>query len=315
MSTTYPTHSANGRSSGRAPQRPSDLMGAVFKGRGRNYLSLLACPVDGAPLTVTGDSVHCSTNPDHVYPMEDGILRLVPSEQRATFDQRSLEHETNRAAQGWKTPGEDDFKALPQTGLGGYPAGYWDGQAVGTALLWRFLEAIRLREGGLPVGPRGEAAVLGAGLGWLAYALDVAGYTTLAIDAHAGTQHGLGVYPIARYLRVQADPAQPPLAEGKLDLVVVQDGLAHLGDDGAQQAAFEAAISALKPGRWLVFMDAVAPTEDAVDAVSTLFEDAGLVLMAKPERRGWRSAVWELRDRLVGRPPEVPPVLVAQKPV
>jgi hypothetical protein len=36
--------------------------------------------------------------------------------------------------------------------------------------------------------------------------------------------------------------------------------------------------------------------------------------MAAPRRLGWRGRLLELRDRLANREPDVPPVLVAQKP-
>ncbi|NDJ75523.1 MAG: hypothetical protein GYB65_04620, partial [Chloroflexi bacterium] len=153
-------------------------LNGAFKGRGRNYLTLLACPHDGASLTLHGTEAHCTADPTHVFPFDDGILRLVPDTMRESVNAQSEAYESARASKGWTTPDESAFKSLPQTGLSGYPDGYWQHQAEATALLWRFLEAIRLQNGGLPIGPMGETAVIGAGMGWLAYGLDVAGYTT-----------------------------------------------------------------------------------------------------------------------------------------
>lgn len=290
-------------------QRP---INGAFKGRGRNYLALLVCPQDGARLALCAAGVCCTAEAGHVYPFEEGILRLVAPDRRAALDAEAAAYEESCAAAGWAVPDEAQFKALPQTGLPGYPEDYWSQRATSTALLWRFLEAIRLQQGGLPVGPMGEAAVIGAGMGWLAYGLDVAGYTTIALDWRAGSRYGLGVYPIARYLRVQADLLRPPLARAAFDWLIFQNGLTSLGDESSQAHAFAAALEALRPGGWVAVLDA-APPEEA-KAVRALFEAHRLEAIESPHNRTWRDAVLSLRQRLAGQgPKEPPPVLVARK--
>jgi len=285
-----------------------------FKGRGRDYLTLLNCPVDRAALRLQEDSVCCTADSSHVYPFIRGILRLVPADRGQSVDAWSEAHEAACAAQGWTSPDEAEFKSLPQTGLSGYPEGYWIRQAEATALLWHFLEASRRQLGALPVGPMGEAAVIGAGMGWLAYGLDVAGYTTLALDSRAGERFGLGVYPIARYLRVQADLGRLPLAEGALDWVIFQEGLALHGEQAAQKAAFDQALQALRPGGWLAIMNNLLPSAAEVEATHELFKEAGLTPLSAWGQRSWRGRLLDLRDRLSGREKDVPPVMVAQKP-
>ena len=49
----------------------------AFKGRGRDYLALLTCPLDGARLRLDEGAVRCTAEAAHVYPFEDGILRLA----------------------------------------------------------------------------------------------------------------------------------------------------------------------------------------------------------------------------------------------
>jgi len=269
--------------------------------------------VDGARLELDGDHVRCLVAA-HRYPFEGGILRLVPPDRRAGVNAESDAHEALCAREGRASPDEAQFKSLPRSGLPGYPEGYWAQQAASTALLWRFLEAIRLQSGGLPVGPMGEAAVIGAGMGWLAYALDVAGYTTLAIDSRAGSRYGLGVYPIARYLRVQADMHRLPLARSALDWLVFQDGLARFGDESDQERAFNAALDAVRPGGWVAVMGANASMRNGAVVVQPLLEGAGLELVGEPRRKGWRGRVLALRDRLTGGDAGMPPVVVAQKP-
>ena len=287
----------------------SNSLHGSFKGRGRQYLTLLRCPLDGAALVGEGGVVRCTADADHTYNIDGGVLRLFPPDQAALVNQASRACEERGVGQGWQTPDEAAFKSLPQTALSGYPDDYWPQQAAATALLWRFLEAIRLASGGLPVGPMGEAAVLGAGMGWLAYGLDVAGYTTLAVDACAGERYGLGVYSIARYMRVQALPTDPPLAPEAFDWVIFQNGLGS-----EPQTVLERGLHAVRPGGWLAVIDALAPDDAQYTEMHMLFEQTGLELVAAPQRRGWRARLLQLRDLLAGQDSGAPPVLVAQKP-
>jgi SAM-dependent methyltransferase len=289
-------------------------LNSSFKGRGRDYLTLLTCPADRAALRLHGDAVGCTADPAHVYPFVRGILRLVPSDSHQAVDEQSEAHEAACAAQGRTSPDEAEFKSLPQGGLSGYPEGYWTRQAEGTALLWRFLEASRWQVGALPVGPMGEAAVIGAGMGWLAYGLDVAGYTTLAIDTRAGERFGLGVYPIARYLRVQADLTWLPLADGAFDWVIFQEGLGPYGERAAQEAAFVQALRALRPGGWLAVMNNHPASSADAGALRAVFQGTGLAPLTSVKRQSWRGRLLDLRDRLAGRDRAVSPVMVAQKP-
>jgi uncharacterized protein YbaR (Trm112 family) len=278
-------------------------LGGTFKGRGRRYLSLLVCPVDGASLVFEDDTVVCTSADVHRYPFDDGILRLVSPADRQRLDEVSAAHEAHGTTSGWQSPDEGAFKSLPQTGLPGYPYDYWARQASATALLWHFLEAIRRNKGGLPVGPVGDAVIIGAEMGWLAYGLDVAGYTAVALDARAGSLFGLGVYPIARYLRVQADPSDPPLAAAAYDLLIYQDGLGTEAEHTLTNG-----LRVLRPGGWVAVMDAVEDTEK-------MLSQAGLYLAESPvQRRGWRGRLASLRDRLGGHETVPPPVIVAQKP-
>ncbi len=289
------------------PIRPADLARGAYKGRGRDYLALLVCPVDGASLQPGEHGLACAADSAHLFPIEAGIVRLVDPARRAEFDRLSAEYDSACAARGWPVPEEDAFKSLPQTGLSGYPLGYWASRADQTALFWRYLEAARMRGGDLPVGPRGGAAVLGAGLGWLAYALDVAGYTTLALDARTGPRGGLGAYGFARYLRVQADPGHPPLAPARFELVVIQDV-----PDAVIESALAGAVAALHPGGWLAVLDDGVPGRAAALRDSVLAQ--GLAVLDLPPRHTWRDRLRERWDRRNGRGPDLLSVLVAQVP-
>ena len=106
-------------------QRDLRPINGMYKGRGRNYLSLMACPVDHAPLHQDGHGVRCVSHPDHFYPFLDGVLRLVPAAQRETVDALSAAHDAACDAQGWHSPDEAEFKSLPQKALPGYPDDHW----------------------------------------------------------------------------------------------------------------------------------------------------------------------------------------------
>ena len=280
---------------------PLNTRNGAFKGRGRDYVALLRCPVDGGRLGWHNGALQCEKDAAHVYRFADGVLRLHPPELRASMDALSAAHEAECAAAGYVPPDEAAFKSLPQTPLAGYPEGYWEQWAEATALLWRYLETVRLARGELPIAPLGEVAVLHAGMGWLAYALDVAGYTTLAIDARAGARYGLGAYPIARYFRVQSDPALFPLARAAFDWVIFQEGLTPFGDVAAQREALRRAADVLRVGGGV-----------AVMVASALVREVGLQPL-EARRRGWWERVRDLAERVLGREQEAPPVIVAQK--
>jgi uncharacterized protein YbaR (Trm112 family) len=290
---------------------PPEPLNGAFKGRGRHYLTLLRCPLDHAALRLDEDALVCTADDQHHYPFENGVLSLIPLDQREAVKAASAAYDQERAAQGWESPDEAGFKSLPQTGLSGYGEGYWAQQAAATALLWRFLEIIRLRAGILPVGPMGEAAVIGAGMGWLAYALDVAGFTTIALDLYAGPRYGLSVYPIARYLRVQGDPVVPPLARSAFDLLIYQEGLARSDED--QHTALDNALQLLRPGGSVAVMNALNNSDEHNQRTQTLLIEAGLDLMDIPRRRGVQGKITEIGSKLTGRGAHIPPVIVATK--
>lgn len=260
--------------------------------------------------------VTCAADPAHAYTFEDGILRLAAPETRALLDTAAAERESICRAAGRTTPDEEAFKRLPRTGLGGFPPGYWAGRTAATALLWRYLEADRRQRGGLPVGPMGEAAIIGAGLGWLAYGLDVAGYTTLALEENPGPVDGLAAYPIARYCRVQCDLGEPPLAPAALDLLIYQQGLPD--DDPA--GVMTRAPKILRKGGLVVIMDPRwpvngAPAEDIelhYAQVCDVVSAAGLEILSPPRRSSWRGRLADAVGGLTGRSKAVAPLIVAR---
>ena len=65
-----------------------DAAGDAFHRRGPQYLRMLSCPLDGAPLTRGNGDVVCLEDDGHRYPFEHGILRLIGADQRAALDAR-----------------------------------------------------------------------------------------------------------------------------------------------------------------------------------------------------------------------------------
>ena len=225
----------------------------------------MACPVDGAAVRLQDGILCCTADPTHRYSFEAGILRFVPADRRAAVESQSQAHEAACDAQGWHSPDEAEFKSLPQTGLSGYPMDYWPQQADATAQLWGFFWSYRAEK---RRGRRWSSRRSGLiGLVWAGPAdgLDVAGYATLALDARAGERHGLGVYPFSRYLRVQVDPLQLPLARGAFDSVIFQETLSFFGDDAARKSILDQALRALRPGGWVAVMDSLSPSREDVE--------------------------------------------------
>ena len=145
------------------------------------------------------------------------------------------------------------------------------------------------------------------------YALDVAGYATVAIDALVGPQHGLGVFPIARFFRVQADPVRPPLAREVFDLVLFQEGLARSRNEADEETALARGVAALKPRGVLVVMDAFPESLARIEALQARLEAAGLRVMDLPPRLTWRGRLAERVDQALGRNGTLPQVVVARK--
>lgn len=292
---------------GKPPSHLTITLADRLKNRGRDYTRLLRCPIDNEELTLDVEGNHLICAAGHHYFDREGILFLLDEAQQAIFDKQAEEAFAAHQAEGRHIPEEAGFKRLPQTGLEGYPMGYWDLRAHATAEMWRFLEALRIEAKKLPIGDMGTAVDFTDGMGWLGYGLDVSGYATVIVG-HDTTQFGLSVYEYGRYPRVQAAIENPPLTEKSFDLVLYTYSLPQVSDIAQ---TIKNGVKLLKPkGHVLVFLD--DDQSDLQNVVENAMENAGLVV--KQQRVGAMGGrIKKITTNLRGGP-GVPPILIGQLP-
>lgn len=292
---------------------PSYLVERIRK-RGHNYVSLLHCPQTGKTLAQEQNHVLTEHSPNnghsYRYDYEDGILRLLTPEQRAEFDAASQKLTEQYQIEERAVPSHAEFRTLPQSNLENWPNGYWQQRTFCTAEMWRILEEIRIDNEKLPIALTGRAVDLTDGMGWIAYALDVSGYSTIALGQDAG-MYGLGAFPISRYLRIQASITAPPLMSEKFDLVVFSFSFLYIENPNA---ALENAHDLLQQyGHLLILSDVVdddgkAKLTQAAKTLETL--GFGITHRRVGAMGGKLSRTMK---NLVRNVPNVPPIIVAQR--
>ena len=105
-------------------------------------------------------------------------------------------------------------------------------------------------------------ADLGAGNGWLANRLALAGHTVAAVDLNVDPADGLGAcrHYANRFETAQADFDALPFGDTSLDLVVFNGSL-HYSTDYA--ATLGEALRTLRPGGTLAVLDSPVYTDPA----------------------------------------------------
>lgn len=288
-------------------KNPEFSLAERLKKRGRNYFAFMRCPIDGTPLQVDNNRVTCSEGHHHY--SRDGIIFLLSDEQKAVYDKQSTTLETQQLANGWAIPAEDTFKSLPQTALEGWPLGFWDNRAFTTAELWRFLEDVRHEADLLPIGDLGSVADLTGDMGWLGYGMDVAGYTVLVVGEDAG-KFGINAYPYARYPRIQASIANPPLGENQFDFVLYSFSLPQLENP---KIALANGAKLLKKGGYLIVLldEDQAEGRNWVTRAEEGIAEAGLTVQ-RQKVGGMGGRLKKLSINLRGGP-GVPPLVIGKK--
>jgi SAM-dependent methyltransferase len=282
----------------------------VIASRAQKYLALLRCPITMSPLIRDGDTYTSTANPTLHYQVEAGILRLLRPEQRTTFDAQASKQVASYQAAGWQAPDSQTFRKLPQTPLAGWPVNYWQRRALATAEMWRILEAARIEEARLPVGPMGHAVDLTDGMGWLGYGLDVSGYITIIVGQDSSV-YGLGAFEYSRYLRVQGSLAEPPLAVGQFDVVVFSFSLETLSDPA--QAIRNAARLLKQRGHLIVLSDKAEGNHiDYLQEAITTLRQAGYPVQTQRVGAMGRKLTRIVKNA-VGQVPDLPPLLVMRR--
>ena len=275
----------------------------------------LGCPVCQGSLDESKTGLHCPVD-DLAFPVEDGIVRLLPPGEQEAADAYAAEYRQQREAQGWPPVEADDLAALPEKASGGWDSLYWPvrRQSYEALLAW-------LATAEQPAGEVLRVAVMGAGFGWLAGRLAARGHQVVALDLNADDAFGLGAARdaldvfAAPPVLVQGDMERPPLQLNQVDLVIYSASV-HYAVDLRQCLRKSAAL--LRPNGTLVITDtpiltgdftALPPEEGQsprrgrqlpLAELEQALADAGLAYEIREVGRGWRWMIRQWRIRFFG---------------
>jgi len=212
----------------------------------------LGCPICQGPLDQIETGLYCPVD-DLDFPVQSGILRLLPPGEQETADAYAEKYRQQREAQGWPSLVADELVALPEQAPAGWDSLYWPVRRQSyEALLARLEAAEQQSSEGLRI------AVMGAGFGWLAGRLAGRGHTVIALDLSDDDSFGLGAARaaadafVALPILVQGDMERPPLQKNQVDIVVYSASLHYAVD---LQQCLRKSASLLRPGGALVITD------------------------------------------------------------
>lgn len=289
----------------------------------------LGCPVCRGLLERTETGLYCP-NDEIVFPLQDGIYRLLPLDEREAADAYAEKYREQREAQGWRPLTGDELAALPEKAPTGWDRIYWPVRQQSFEALLAWLATLEApTEGSIRI------VDMGAGFGWLAARLAARDYEVVALDLSADDAFGLGaVRQLADRLSappilVQGDIDRPPLQQGQVDLLIYSASLHYAAD---LAACLKAAASTLRPGGTLVIMDtpvltgdftALPPAEGEpvrkgrqvpLSELEQALDEAGLAYEIRQLGRGWRWTLRQWRIRFFGGVGFDLPFIVARRP-
>jgi len=250
--------------------------------------SWLGCPVCQNALSQQENGLYCS-NDDLSFPLEDGILRLMPAEQREEADAFAAEYRDRREEQGWRSLTAEEMAALPTIPPGGWDKIYWPVRHKSfQALIPWFNQAVDGRTRPLRV------VDMVAGVGWLAGRLAMEAnerVELVALDLSRDDAFGLGAAGRLRQemdlplTLVQGDIEKPPFQQKSVDLLIYNASLHYAGDIGACLAN---AANLLRKGGAVVIMDSPIST-GPVTAISGPSQGVGAKTEKKKTGRSGRQ--------------------------
>ena len=210
----------------------------------------LRSPTDGSPLRREHDGYVDSSG--EVFPILEGVPRLVTMSRRAHIDSIAAAYDAVRAAEGRTSTGADYYRALPYADLSGRHVEQWSRRAAAFDLAMDHIGDVD----GLDV------VDVGAGHGWIASALLRRGAQVLAVDINTGVHDGLAAASFHEPMPevAQAEATRLPLADRACDLIVLA-AAAHYVRPTAMTAE---AARVLRPGGRLLIFDSPV-FDDAVD--------------------------------------------------
>jgi SAM-dependent methyltransferase len=176
----------------------------------------------------------------------DGVWRFVPAGERERVERFLVDYHTVRRAEGRGSLDPAYYLALPDTAAADPLAWQWSMRAR----TWRSLERHEVASWA----PGSKVLDLGAGVGWLANRLGLAGHHPVAVDVSIDDLDGLVAarhYP-GDWPRVQAMFDHLPFADGEADVVLFNASLHYSVD---YHVTLAEARRVLRPGGRLVVLD------------------------------------------------------------
>ena len=287
-------------------------------------LTWLGCPACNGPLTSLEQGLLCPAG-DQFYPIQNGILRLLPPGQQADADTFAAEYGRRRRKQEWRCLSAEEMAALPETTPAGWDGLYWSVRRQSYRVLAEQIDRIQHRLG-RPL----RIVDMGAGTGWLAGRLATGGHQVVALDLSCDDAFGLGAAGRLRHLLglpmvlVQGAIEEPPFQQGQLDILIYNASLHYAGDI---QHCLEIGARLLRPEGLLAIMDSpVAGSETtakngqwpggrqiAQDQLENALAGANLNFDVLHIRRGLRWRLRQFRIKAAGSAPFALPYIAARR--
>lgn len=282
-------------------------------------LSLLACPLCSAPLSLSNGGLRCPAD-GSTYPRGPaGLLDLRPAAIRAAADTFAADYRAARLAEGWRPLTPEAAQALPHGDPPGFPPLYWPVRRES----W---SALRSLVAGLGPGNL-ILADAGAGFPWLSHRLAELGHQVVAFDISADPDFGLGAARLFGdgFLAVLGSLEAPPLAVGRYDAVICNASLHYVKDLAACLARL---ARGLRPEGALIVMDTpIAPGAGYPSRrqpgsrvlgraeLDLAMRQAGLITEWRRVPRGWAWRRHQIKNWLLRRPTFDFPLVVGRKKV
>ncbi len=218
------------------------------------WLEILRCPQCRGHFAITGHGatrtlrcVNCATQ----FALHNGIPQLLKPERAQSMQDYCEKYDRLRLQEGWASTQPEFYFQLPFRDLTNRHVNEWRLRVKSFQQLQTWLEK--------KYGARSLRILdAGAGSGWMSRLL-APSHEVLATDVNAGP-HGLHAHAQRRFMAVQAELDNLPLASQSFELVIA-NASAHYANDARQ--FFAEAARVLRPGGNLIIMDSPVYRDEA----------------------------------------------------
>ncbi len=235
-------------------------------------LSLLACPLCGGPLLLSGPNAACAAD-GALYPQHAaGLLDLRPPDSRASADAFAGAYRAARLADGWQPLGREAALALPEGNPPGSTRLYWQVRRESWLALCQLLTEL---------GPGSRVlADAGAGFPWLSHRLATLGHRVVAFDLRGDADLGLGAARLYAEMLASEWLSDPRIARRDVGFEAPAGCASAKPPEGSNpDGAFS---SALRPGRFLPVLGSLEEPPLAAGSYDAVICNASLHYVNNP---------------------------------